>query len=81
MIAPAVTVMEDLSTTNYVCALFRRSALTIMHWRRFEGMPYVRIPGDGRDSIRYREREVRDWSRRTGRRLYIVEAESNEDGS
>jgi len=62
-IQPNVRVIEDYVTSGYLCKFFKRSSLTIHHWRARKGLPYVRFPGDSRDTIRYVIDEVISWAK------------------
>lgn len=70
--AEVVTIVDDMVTTNYLCRLFNRGVLTIMHWRQHSGLPYIRLKGEGRDAIRYNKTDVMEWARSTGKRIYRV---------
>jgi len=49
--------------TAFLTRLFGRSSLTVLLWRQKKGLPYLRIPGEGRDVIRYDKREVLAWAK------------------
>ncbi len=66
--------LENLLTTNDLCNLFRRSLMTILIWRKNKGLPYIRIPGSKRDTIRFDQEAVLEWAQRTGRRIYPYES-------
>lgn len=66
-VRPNRRVLPGLVTTGYLCRLFNRSSLTVNNWRRYEGMPYVEIPGDGRASIRYELSAVLKWAQENGK--------------
>jgi hypothetical protein len=74
-----VTVIEDLVDTNYVMQLFRRSELTIAYWRKNDGLPYVRIKGNARDTIRFDRKAVLRWAKKNHRRMYPVSADGGGD--
>ena len=57
-------------TITDVAKLFRKTVLTIQNWRNFEGMPFVRIPGFGRDSIRFDPRKVARWAAKKGKEIF-----------
>jgi hypothetical protein len=65
--SPQVKRIDGLLTITGVARLFSRSALTILQWRTYNGLPYVVLPGDERPSIRYELDEVRAWARREGK--------------
>jgi hypothetical protein len=67
LIADAPETVEELKglmTTAQVADLFGKSPLTITLWRKEKGLPYVRIPGDGRDTIRFHEGRVKKWAKK-----------------
>jgi hypothetical protein len=64
-----VRVLSDLVTYKSIMALFGRSLVTVRMWHKYEGMPYVRIPGDGRDSIRFDIKEVKKWAKKNGKEI------------
>jgi hypothetical protein len=66
--------INELVTTGYLTQLFRRSTLTITHWRTRDGMPYIRIKGYKRDTIRYQLASVLEWARRRGKRVFPSES-------
>jgi hypothetical protein len=68
-----MTVIDKWVTTGHLVQLFRRIPLTIGNWRRYEGLPYVRIPGDGADAIRYDLRQVTAWAKKHGKRIHRVD--------
>lgn len=70
-----VTILENYVTTKYVAKLLSRTELTIHHWTKKEGLPYIRIPGDGRDTIRYDKQAVIQWATQTGRRVKLMGGE------
>lgn len=55
-------VLTGLMTTGEVARLFNRDKQTVNVWRREKGLPFVRIPGDARDTIRYRRAAVLEWA-------------------
>ena len=67
---------ENLLTTSDLCKLFKRGWLTILIWRRDKGLPYVRIPGHKRDTIRFDRKAVLKWAQQTGRRIYPNERDA-----
>lgn len=69
-------ILEGLVDTEYLAKLFARSEQTIMLWRQHDGLPYVRIPGSGRDTIRYDKAEVLEWARKKGKRVHLPEPSS-----
>ena len=58
-----VTVMNEYVTMQTVCAMFNRSAESIILWRKHKGLPYIRIPGDGRDTIRFDRLAITKWAK------------------
>lgn len=74
------TILDKMVTTTFLCRMFSRTALTILHWRTHEGLPFVRIKGDGRDTIRFELKRVRAWADRNGKE-YTIPENSNEDES
>lgn len=59
--------LSGLVTSAFLEKMFNRKGLTIMIWRQREGLPYVRITGDGRDTIRFRYEAVLAWATVTGK--------------
>lgn len=57
---------NELLTTQDLVEMFGRTELTISNWREQFGLPYVVIPGNERDAIRFRENKVRKWAERQG---------------
>lgn len=77
--------MINLNPANTLTAkdlvkLFRRSELTIHIWKRDKGLPHIRIPGSGRDTIRFDRPSVLTWAKENGKRTFIVEEVSNATG-
>lgn len=68
----AEEVLSGFVTEGYLRKLFKRGGLTINLWRRDKALPFVRIPGDGRDAIRYRLDEVKQWAKENDKRVYAV---------
>lgn len=66
------TVMKNLVTTHQLARMFRRAPITVMLWKRNEGLPYVSIPGDNRPAIRYDMDQVTAWANRTGKRIFVT---------
>lgn len=66
------TVLNGYVDTAYLCRLFKRSSLTIGLWRKHEGLPYILLPGDARDAIRFVRTDVVAWAKRTGHDVYLV---------
>lgn len=62
-----VTVIDNQLTTADLMAMFNRSGLTIMVWRKSRGLPYIRITGAVRDTIRYDKVAVLRWARKHGK--------------
>lgn len=63
------TVLRGLVTTARLVQLFGKSELTVREWMFNHGLPYVVVPGDERDSIRFRLAEVRKWARDNGKEI------------
>lgn len=63
----SVEVLRGLVTQADMVTLFNCATLTITHWRDRYGMPYIRIPGNGKDTIRFRLKRVLRWARETQR--------------
>ncbi len=63
---------EELVGLDYVKKLFRRGELTIMLWRKKKSLPYVRINGDSRPSIRFDPAELQDWAKKNKVRTFLV---------
>lgn len=61
---PGAEVLDGLLTTSDVCRVFGRSYQTVRKWRVRRSMPYVVVPGTGRDTIRYRREDVDEWARK-----------------
>lgn len=59
-------VLSDLLDEQQVADRLGRSAQSVALWRRHRGLPYVRIPGSGRDTIRYRWPAVLQWAKTCG---------------
>lgn len=57
-----VETLHDLITTEQCARLFKRTPLTVHIWRKDRGLPFVRIPGSGRDPIRFRIKRVVAWA-------------------
>ena len=57
-----VEILNDMLTTADLMSAFDRSEITISIWRARKGLPYVRIKGTSRDTIRYRKAEVLAWA-------------------
>lgn len=64
-------ILDNLLTEEDLSRLFRRSKLTIMLWRK-DGLPYVRIKGSHRDTIRFERTEVMVWARKNNKRIYLL---------
>ncbi len=62
-------VLDDLMTEDDVAELFGVTAQSVALWRKHDELPYVRIPGEVRDAIRYRYQAALDWDRERGRYL------------
>jgi phage terminase Nu1 subunit (DNA packaging protein) len=64
--AGSVVDLSSLLNTAEVAKLFNRSQLTIQLWRKHKQLPYIRIRGARRDTIRYDLNAVRKWAVDTG---------------
>lgn len=69
---PAEEILGDLLDTAQMVKLFGVTELSIHNWRAGKGLPYVRIPGSGRDTIRYRRAAVKEWAEREGRQMFLL---------
>lgn len=56
------TQLQDLWTTNDLCRLFNRTAMTITLWRRHKNLPTIIIPGGLRPNVRFRPKDVLKWA-------------------
>mgnify|MGYP003815892779 CR=1 FL=1 len=73
--APVVTTSDRLAefgdkkiiSRKEVMALFGKSELTIMKWQQNKGLPYIRIPGDKRDTIKFDKEAVVAWGKANGK--------------
>lgn len=72
-----VEVLEGLVTSRTLEKIFRRGGLTILHWRQEQGLPFVKVPGDARDTIRFRIEAVKKWAKAHNKRMF----DPNTDGS
>ena len=61
--------LDALLTITDVCRMFGKSAQTIFTWRQFQGLPYITIPGSGRDTIRFERREVKRWAKKENKEV------------
>jgi len=63
------TVVEELEllTTADLVLRFGVTKATVEKWRRCRSLPYVRVTGRVKDAIRFRERDVVEWARKTDR--------------
>lgn len=59
--------IKGLLTTEQVAKVFGKTVLTVLTWRKEEGLPYVVIPGEDRHTIRFRVKRVRAWADKQGR--------------
>ncbi len=59
----------ELLTTEDLVRRFGRSKITVNNYRKVRGLPYVRLPGRARDSIRYRTGRVVKWARKHGKKF------------
>ncbi len=67
-----VETIPGLVPERTICKLFRKIPLTVQNWRATRGLPYVRIEGDARDTIRYRLDAVRAWAAANGEKCYAL---------
>jgi hypothetical protein len=72
----AATVLDQYVTVGRLCAMFKRSALTIAVWRETKGLPYVEIPGDDRPAIRFDLPDVLKWAKKNKIRVFDVDEEA-----
>lgn len=64
--------MDDLLTLKQVCRLFNDVApITVRKWREQKGFPFVIIPGDVLNAVRYDKAEVAEWGRTHGKRMRL----------
>jgi len=61
--------LSRMLNTEQVAVMFNRSQLTIQLWRKNKSLPYIRITGAKRDTIRYDEKALREWAQTTGHTL------------
>lgn len=66
------TVLDGYVTEGYICKLLKKKPLTVSLYRQLKGLPFVKIPGDGKDAIRYIEADVRAWAKENGYKVYPV---------
>lgn len=67
------TLLEGYITIRKVADLLGKTELTIHTWTQPPNdLPYVRIPGDRRDTIRFKYDDVISWAQRTGRRVRLL---------
>lgn len=64
---PKEKVLRNMLTAGEVAAMFNRTTQSVALWRKLHGLPYVRIRGDARDTIRYRRGAVLRWAKLHGR--------------
>ena len=64
------TVLEGLMTARDVSTLFNRKLVTLELWKK-QGMPYVRIKGDDRDTIRFVLQDLIKWAQDNRKRLHL----------
>ena len=57
------TIFTELKNTGDLERLFHRSAQTITVWRKTKGLPFIRIKGDIRDSLRFDLPAVLEWAK------------------
>lgn len=68
-----VTLIDLSGTLNTadLTRLFSRSPLTILLWRKNKNLPYIRIKGEKRDTIRYDRAKVEEWAKQQGLRIHL----------
>jgi phage terminase Nu1 subunit (DNA packaging protein) len=72
-----VTVIKDnLWTTKMVAKAFSVEPLTIYHWRRRKGLPYIEIRGDGKNAVRFDLDAVKEWAKKNGKQFRGTKRES-----
>lgn len=65
-------VLDDLLTESQVAyEVFRVSPGTVYLWRKNRLLPYVRIPGDSTDAIRYRLEPLLAWAATEGVSTFV----------
>lgn len=67
--AKKVNIRALLTLTDLV-RLFKRSRVTILHWRQTDGLPAVRIRGEFMDTVRYNKDDVIAWAGKKGKRIH-----------
>ena len=89
VVPKVVEYMTDFATDKDICQFFRKTTVTIREWRESRGLPFVVIPGDGKNLIRYRLELVIPWATREKVRMFdlppkieriLPEAEDPNDG-
>lgn len=63
--------INELLTTLALSRMFQVTEMTILTWRRHRGLPFIVIPSEGRDAIRYRTDDVKLWAKREGLQLTV----------
>lgn len=58
------TEIKGLLTTAQVAKRFAVTPLSVTLWRTKRGLPFVRIVGAGRDTIRFKAKAVEEWARK-----------------
>lgn len=63
--------LDQLWTTQDLCSRFASepTAMTIFTWRRDRGLPFIKVPGTKRDTIRFVPNDVKAWARKNGLKL------------
>jgi hypothetical protein len=56
----------NLLTVADVAEAFEVTSMTIYLWRRYRGLPFLLIPSQGKDSVRFYKDKVVKWARRQG---------------
>lgn len=67
---PVFVEWERKLDTTEVEALFGKSSLTIIQWRKCHGMPHIRIPSAKAYSIRYDLAEVLEWALNNNKQVF-----------
>jgi len=62
--------LQSLLNTRDLAKMFDRSSLTIHLWKKKFGLPYIRIPGAGRDTIRYDKKAVKAWAKENDKEIF-----------
>lgn len=49
--------------------LFGVTPLTVIKWRNNKGLPFMKLPGDGRPAIRFSAKRTAAWAKRAGYKM------------